>query len=228
MKLGLIVIAMRQHGPHIAKILARQALAEAQHLHARTGRRGLRHRRPRARQSAAAVQEHLRHRAPGPASGLTAHAGEDAPAPSTSGRRSTSWGRTRIGHGCSAASDQELLRRMARDQIVVECCLSSNEHTGAVKRGTRHPIHAVPRGRRAGRPLLRQHHGVAHRPAEGERPGCARARGRTTVEEIHRRAQSYTFIKPGARAPRPSIGTIATLVPTTRPRGSAFQSRARP
>ena len=37
MKLGLIVIAMRQHGPHIAKILARQALAEAQHLHERTG-----------------------------------------------------------------------------------------------------------------------------------------------------------------------------------------------
>src|SRR6185436_9187742 len=37
LKLGLIVIAMRQHGPHIAKILARQAIAEAQHLHARTG-----------------------------------------------------------------------------------------------------------------------------------------------------------------------------------------------
>jgi len=37
LKLGLTVIAMRQHGPHIAKILARQALAEAQHLHVRTG-----------------------------------------------------------------------------------------------------------------------------------------------------------------------------------------------
>src|SRR5688500_1787665 len=37
MKLGLIVIAMRQHGPHIAKILARQSIAEAQHLHTRTG-----------------------------------------------------------------------------------------------------------------------------------------------------------------------------------------------
>src|SRR4029453_11721475 len=31
MKLGLVIIAMRQHGPHIAKILARQAIAEAQH-----------------------------------------------------------------------------------------------------------------------------------------------------------------------------------------------------
>src|SRR5436309_8413700 len=37
MKLGLIIIAMRQHGPHIAKILARQAISEAQHLHDRTG-----------------------------------------------------------------------------------------------------------------------------------------------------------------------------------------------
>ena len=37
MRLGLIVIAMRQHGPHIAKILARQAISEAQHLHARLG-----------------------------------------------------------------------------------------------------------------------------------------------------------------------------------------------
>src|SRR6185369_10012856 len=37
LQLGLIVIAMRQHGPHIAKILARQAIAEAQHLHSRTG-----------------------------------------------------------------------------------------------------------------------------------------------------------------------------------------------
>ena len=48
MKLGLIVIAMRQHGPHIAKILARQAIAEAQHLHARTGVVGLRHRGARS------------------------------------------------------------------------------------------------------------------------------------------------------------------------------------
>src|SRR2546422_6414776 len=34
---GLILIAMRQHGPHIAKIVARQAISEAQHLHERIG-----------------------------------------------------------------------------------------------------------------------------------------------------------------------------------------------
>jgi adenosine deaminase len=37
LEVGLIVISMRQHGPHIAKIMARQALAEAQHLHERSG-----------------------------------------------------------------------------------------------------------------------------------------------------------------------------------------------
>jgi adenosine deaminase len=37
MQVGLTIIAMRHHGPHIAKILARQAIAEAQHLHVRTG-----------------------------------------------------------------------------------------------------------------------------------------------------------------------------------------------
>ncbi|HXC62095.1 MAG TPA: hypothetical protein VNV63_05435, partial [Nitrospiria bacterium] len=37
MAAGLVVIAMRQQGPHIAKILARQAISEAQHLHERTG-----------------------------------------------------------------------------------------------------------------------------------------------------------------------------------------------
>jgi adenosine deaminase len=72
---------------------------------------------------------------------LTAHAGEDA-GPEYVWEAIDTLGATRVGHGCSAAGDPELVRRMARDQIVVECCLSSNEDTGAVKRGTRHPIHA--------------------------------------------------------------------------------------
>ena len=71
------------------------------------------------------------------------------PGPISSGRRSTCWGCQRIGHGCSAVTDKELLRRLARDQILVECCQTSNAHTGAVKTGTRHPIytfleHGVP------------------------------------------------------------------------------------
>src|SRR6187397_832478 len=79
MKLGLVVIAMRQHGPHIAKILARQAIAEAQHLHVRTGVVGFdiagpeRGNPPRLFRSAYEIARLGR-------LGLTAHAGEDAPA----------------------------------------------------------------------------------------------------------------------------------------------------
>src|SRR5262245_40813980 len=133
LKLGLIVIAMRQHGPHIAKILARQALAEAQHLHVRTGVVGFdiagpeRGNPPRLFKSAYEIARLGR-------LGLTAHAGEDAPA-------SYVWdavdalGANRIGHGCSAAGDPDLLRRLARDKVVIECCLSSNYGSGAVRRG---------------------------------------------------------------------------------------------
>ena len=138
MKLGLIVIAMRQHGPHIAKILARQALAEAQHLHARTGVVGFdiagpeRGNPPRLFKSAYEIARLGQ-------LGLTAHAGEDAPAEYV-WQAVDELGATRIGHGCSAARDPELLRRLARDRILVECCLSSNYHTGAVRRARAHPI----------------------------------------------------------------------------------------
>src|SRR5213593_1157111 len=37
MHVGLIVIAMRQHGPHIAKILARHAIGESERFHSRSG-----------------------------------------------------------------------------------------------------------------------------------------------------------------------------------------------
>ena len=54
-----------------------------------------------------------------------------------------------IGHGCSALTDRALLRRLARDRILVECCLTSNYQTGAASRGAPHPIftfldHGIP------------------------------------------------------------------------------------
>jgi adenosine deaminase len=140
MKLGLIVITMRQHGPHIAKILARQALAEAQHLHERTGVVGFdiagpeRGNPPRLFRSAYEIARLGR-------LGLTAHAGEDAPVDYV-WQAVDELGVDRIGHGCAAAQDSELLKRLARDKIAVEVCLSSNYHTGAVRRGARHPLHA--------------------------------------------------------------------------------------
>src|SRR5258706_8676667 len=140
MRRGLVIIAMRQHGPHIAKILARQALAEAQHLHERTGVVGFdipgpeRGNAPRLFRSAYEIARLGR-------LGLTAHAGEDAP-PEYVWQAVDELGVNRVGHACTAAKDKDLLRRLARDRILVECCLSSNYHTGAVAKGARHPLHA--------------------------------------------------------------------------------------
>ena len=138
MKLGLIIISMKHHGPHIAKILARAAASEAQHLHTGCGVVGFdlagaeRLFPPRLfKEAFDLARAGLLH--------LTCHAGEDGPATNI-------WeaidvlGVERIGHGCAAIHDKELMKRIARDQVLVECCVSSNYHTGAVARGVDHPI----------------------------------------------------------------------------------------
>lgn len=135
---GLIIIAMRHQGPHIAKILARQAIAEAQHLHSKTGVVGFdlagaeRGNPPRLFTEAYAIA-----RAGG--LGLTVHAGEDE-GPECIWQAVDELGVTRIGHGCSAVRDPALVKRLAEDRVLVECCLTSNYHTGAVKKGQPHPI----------------------------------------------------------------------------------------
>ncbi len=193
MKLGLIVIAMRQHGPHIAKILARQALAEAQHLHERTGVVGFdiagpeRGNPPRLFRSAYEVARLGR-------LGLTAHAGEDGPAEYV-WQAVDELGAQRIGHGCAAAGDPHLLRRLARDRIAVEVCLSSNYHTGAVRRGERHPLHAFLE---AGVPvaLCCDNSTVSRTSALEESALAATQLGVDPVLQIHRDAQQLTFIRP--------------------------------
>ncbi len=193
MKLGLVVIAMRQHGPHIAKILARQALAEAQHLHQRTGVVGFdiagpeQGNPPRLFRSAYEIARlgHL---------GLTAHAGEDAGAEYV-WQAVDELGANRIGHGCAAEKDKELLRRLARDRIAVECCLSSNYHTGAVPPGGRHPIHAFLE---AGVPvaLCCDNSTVSHTDQVREGLRAAEQLGVEAVEAIHREAGAFSFIRP--------------------------------
>jgi adenosine deaminase len=193
MKLGLVVIAMRQHGPHIAKILARQAIAEAQHLHERTGVVGFdiagpeRGNPPRLFASAYEIARLGR-------LGTTAHAGEDAPAEYV-WQAVDELGVTRVGHACSAARDPELLRRLARDRIAVECCLSSNYHTGAVPRGTPHPLHAFLE---AGVPvaLCCDNSTVSRTDQVHESLLAAEQVGVEAVEAVHRDAEGYTFIKP--------------------------------
>jgi len=198
MKLGLVVIAMRQHGPHIAKILARQALAEAQHLHERTGVVGFdiagpeRGNPPRLFRSAYEIARLGR-------LGTTAHAGEDAP-PDYVWQAVDELGVNRVGHGCAAATDKELLRRLARDQILVECCLSSNYHTGAVAKRARHPLHAFIE---AGVPvaLCCDNSTVSRTDAVKEAVLAAGQVGAEAVEAAHRAADAFTFIRPQTSLP---------------------------
>jgi aminodeoxyfutalosine deaminase len=49
-------------------------------------------------------------------------------------------GAERIGHGCSAAEDADLLRHLADEQIVLEVCPTSNVATRAVARLDEHPL----------------------------------------------------------------------------------------
>lgn len=136
---GLTIIAMRHMGPHIAKILSRLAISEAENLHNSVGVIGFdiagaeRGNPPRLFKEAYSIAKKG-------GLGLTAHAGEDE-GPRAVWEAIDVLGVDRIGHGCSAVQDETLLRRLARDQICVEVCLTSNYQTGAVKRGEKHPIH---------------------------------------------------------------------------------------
>jgi adenosine deaminase len=189
MQVGLIVIAMRQHGPHIAKILARQAIGEAQHLHHRAGVIGFdiagpeRGNPPRLFRSAYEIA-----RAGG--LGLTAHAGEDS-APDYVWEAIDVLGATRIGHGCAAT---ELMRRLARDRLVVECCMSSNYHTGAVARGAPHPIVAFLG---AGVPvaICCDNTTVSRTDQIRESLRAVEQVGIEAVEAIHQTAGRYSFIR---------------------------------
>ena len=135
---GLIVIAMRQHGPHIAKILARQAISEAQHLHDRAGVVGFDIAGPERSTPPRLFREAYEVAAKG-GLGVTAHSGEEV-GPEVVWQTIEDLGVSRIGHACSAVKDPVLMRRLARDRILVECCLTSNYQTGAVAPEAKHPI----------------------------------------------------------------------------------------
>lgn len=191
---GMIVIAMRQHGPHIAKILARQAVAEAQHLHDRTGVVGFDIAGPERGNFPRLFRDAFDIARKG-GLGLTAHAGEDAP-PEYIWEAIDDLGAERIGHGCSAVSDPALLKRMARDGIVVECCPTSNYQTGAVSPGTPHPIltfleHGVPVA------ICTDNTTVSRTSQDLESAKVAGWLGRNgedIVAGIHRKSVKYSFI----------------------------------
>ncbi|MCI0354444.1 MAG: adenosine deaminase [Acidobacteria bacterium] len=70
---------------------------------------------------------------------LTAHAGEAAGPESVLGALDA-LGAERIGHGLNAWHDAELVARLARDQVPVEICLTSNLRTGCLRSLEQHPL----------------------------------------------------------------------------------------
>ncbi len=135
---GIIVIAMRNHGGNMARILLREIIGEKEEFHDGVGVVGF---------------DIAGHEAPFPPllfrdayalardMGLmrTAHAGESE-GPERIWEALDNLNPQRIGHGTSAGRDPELIRRLAADGIYLEVCLSSNIQTGAVARLEDHPL----------------------------------------------------------------------------------------
>jgi adenosine deaminase len=87
------------------------------------------------------------------------------------------------------------VKRLARDGTAVEVCLSSNYHTGAVKQGTRHPLHAfLEAGVKVA--LCCDNSTVSRTDAVRESVLAASQVGLEAVERIHREADALTFIRP--------------------------------
>jgi adenosine deaminase len=189
---GLIIIAMRQQGPHIAKILARQAISEAQHLHTRTGVVGFdlagaeRGNPPRLFRDAYDIARKG-------GLGLTVHAGEDE-GPECIWQALDTLGVTRIGHGCSAVQDPALIKRLAADRVLVECCLTSNYHTGAVQNGRQHPIFTFLE---AGVPVAvcTDNTTVSRTHQTAENAKLAEKLSLNEIADIHDRARAHSFLR---------------------------------
>ena len=201
LRCGLVVIAMRQHGPHIAKILARQTVGEAEHLHERSGVVGFDIAGPERGNPPRLFREAFDVARRG-GLGVTVHAGEDA-GPEYVWQAIDELGAHRIGHGCSAIRDRELLRRLARDRIVVECCVTSNYQTGAVARDAPHPLLTFLE---AGVPVAICTDNTTVSSTDQDRESARVARlvgdgGAETVRAIHDAARRHSFIgrtRPGA------------------------------
>jgi len=207
LEIGLIVISMRQHGPHIAKIIARQAVAEAQHLHRRSGVVGFDLAGAERGNPPSLFREAYDIARRG-GLGLTVHAGEDE-GPRRIWEAIDDLGADRIGHGCSAVGDGALLERLARDRILVECCMTSNFQTRAVEHGTEHPIFTFLE---KGIPVAVCTDNTTV-SATDQRTENARLLGRLSLDdlaEIHRRAAAFSFVR---RVPRFEVERASRLLP---------------
>jgi adenosine deaminase len=73
--------------------------------------------------------------------GITVHAGEGHPASNVRDAVRV-LGARRIGHGTSAAQDRRVLDLLAGERVTIECCITSNVHTGAIASVEEHPLRA--------------------------------------------------------------------------------------
>ncbi|MFQ5598764.1 MAG: adenosine deaminase [Nitrospiria bacterium] len=194
--IGLIVIAMRHQGPHIAKILARQAISEAQALHQRSGVIGF-DVAGAERGNPARLFEESYDIARSGGLHLTIHAGEDE-GPQAIWEAIDTLGVSRIGHGCSAVGDKTLLRRLAKDKVMIECCFTSNYQTGAVKIGDPHPIltfleHGIPVS------ICTDNTTVSGTNQNKENEKLLTWLNLSEIEEIHKKSKRYSFIHHNGR-----------------------------
>jgi adenosine deaminase len=74
--------------------------------------------------------------------GLSIHAGEVC-GPAHVRQAVEQFGARRIGHGISAARDPELMRLLKERDVLLEICLTSNMHTGAVPCISAHPLRTL-------------------------------------------------------------------------------------
>ena len=135
---GIIVIAMRSHGGNMARILLREVIGEKDEYHAGVGVVGFDIAGPESPFPPILFREAyaLAHRMN---LACTVHAGESE-GPERIWEALEHLGPQRVGHGTSASRDAELVKRLARDGVYVEVCLSSNLQTGAVTRLAEHPL----------------------------------------------------------------------------------------
>jgi adenosine deaminase len=144
---GIIVIALRSHGGNMARILLREIAGEHHQYHDSVGVVGFDiagAERPYPPILFAGAYE----LAAGMGFFKTVHVGEDE-GPERIWEALDCLGPQRLGHAVSAVQDGALLRRLARERILVEVCLSSNLQTRAVRSISEHPL---PRFLEAGVP----------------------------------------------------------------------------
>jgi adenosine deaminase len=135
---GIVVIAMRNHGGNMANILLREVAGEREDLHDQIGVVGFdiagaeRPFPPVLFKEAYALAKKMGFHG-------TVHVGEDE-GPEKVWEAIECLAPLRLGHAVAAGKDPELMRRIARDRTTVEVCLTSNVQTGAVAKMADHPL----------------------------------------------------------------------------------------